>query len=456
MERDHIDIGDDLDILVKHDRRIEKLNRNFGDLLGKGLQLFSLGGGLTYYILSQILTDFHLKRGYYLVRTPFITNTLLYQISGHLSYYKQNMYIFNIEDEEFAIKPMNCPHHILIFTNLLEKYRKIKLPFRTFELGTVHRYEPSGSVYGLLRVRSLTQDDSHVFITPNLLEKEIEKLIDEMIILYEKVFNINLKSSEFKVRLSLHDPNKMDEYSGSKEDWEYVENVMRNVINKLSNKYNFPTYEGIGEAAFYGPKYDFTLKIGEKEWQLGTIQLDFNLPKNFKLIELVKDYFGIDNLYIIHRAYLGSIERFIGAYLESFKGRLPFVLTPIQVAILDIFTGNKEKDNKIKEYAMKIYNNLKNKEIRVVNIETTKTQLSNMTRILESTYKPYIIIYIGEKEVNDNIYSIRYYNINSKNIEEKKMKEEELYNLIEELEKPLEELNNKKYRIFEDFNFIFE
>jgi len=151
MEKNHIDIGDEIDILVKHDRRLEKLNRNFGDLLGKGLQLFSLGGGLTYYILSQILTDFHVKRGYYLVRTPFITNTLLYQISGHLSYYKQNMYIFNIEDEEFAIKPMNCPHHILVFINLLEKYRKIKLPFRTFELGTVHRYESSGSVYGLLR-----------------------------------------------------------------------------------------------------------------------------------------------------------------------------------------------------------------------------------------------------------------------------------------------------------------
>jgi threonyl-tRNA synthetase len=180
------------------------------------------------------------------------------------------------------------------------------------------------------------------------------------------------------------------------------------------------------------------------------------LSRNFKLIELVRDYFGMDNLYIIHRAYLGSIERFIGVYLESFKGRLPFVLTPIQVAILNIFTGDKEKDDRIREYAMKIYNNLKNKEIRVVNIETTKTQLSNMTRILESIYKPYIIIYIGEKEVNNNICSIRYYNISNKSTEEKKIKEEELYDLIEELEKPLEELNNKKYRLFEDFNFIFE
>ncbi|BFI73027.1 threonine--tRNA ligase catalytic subunit [Nanoarchaeota archaeon] len=456
MEKDHVDIGDELDILVRHDRRLEKLNRNFGDLLGKGLQLFSLGGGLTYNILTQIITDFHVKRGYYLVRSPLVTNTELYKISGHLSYYKQNMYIFNIEEEEFAIKPMNCPHHILIFINILEKYRKVKFPMRFFELGTVHRYEASGSVYGLLRVRSFTQDDSHIFITPDLLEKEIEKLLDEMILLYDKVFGINLRKSEFKVRLSLHDPNKMNEYSGSKEDWEYVENIMRNVMNKLASKYGFSTYEGIGEAAFYGPKYDFTLKIGEKEWQLGTIQLDFNLPRNFKLIDLVKDYFGIDNLYIIHRAYLGSIERFLGAYLESFKGRLPFVLNPIQVAIIKINTGDKEKDKEINEYGDKLYEELKNKEIRVVKIDSTKVELSNITRILESIYKPSIIIYIGEKEVKDNIYSVRYYNLENRNIEDKKLNLDQLNNLIEEMERPLVELNNKKYRIFEDFNFIFE
>ncbi|MGB9674782.1 MAG: aminoacyl--tRNA ligase-related protein, partial [Nanopusillaceae archaeon] len=292
--------------------------------------------------------------------------------------------------------------------------------------------------------------------TPELLEKEIEKLLDEMILLYEKLFGIDLKRSEFKVRLSLHDPNKMEEYSGKKEDWEYVENIMRKVLEKLSKKYNFSTYEGIGEAAFYGPKYDFTLKIGEKEWQLGTIQLDFNLPRNFRLIELVKDYFGIDNLYIIHRAYLGSIERFLGVYLESFKGRLPFVLNPLQVVVLEINTGNEEKDRKIKEVAEEVFNKLKNMEIRTVKIATSKVELSNTTRILESIYKPSIILYIGEREIINREYSIRYYDIKERSVKEIKGDINGLISLIEKLEEPVFELNNKKYRVFEDFNFIFE
>ncbi|BBL45605.1 threonine--tRNA ligase catalytic subunit [Nanobdella aerobiophila] len=456
MDKDHIDIGDELDILARHDRRIANLNKNFGDLIGKGLQLFSLGGGLYYNILSQILTDFYLNRNYYIARTPIITNTELYNISGHLSYYKDNMYIFNIEEEQFSIKPMNCPHHILIFINILEKYRKLKLPFRIFELGTVHRYEPSGSVYGLLRVRSFTQDDSHIFILPEQLESEIEKLLEEMILLYDRVFLIDLKKSDFKVRLSLHDPNKMNEYSGKKEDWEYVENIMRNVMNKLAKKYNFATYEGIGEAAFYGPKFDFTLKIGEKEWQLGTIQLDFNLPRNFRLLDLLKETLDKDNLYIIHKAYIGSIERFSGAYLESFKGRLPFTLNPIQIAVVKIKTGDGAKDKSIEEYSNNLYKEFVNGKLRAVIINSSKVELSNTIRILESSYKPSIIIYIGEKETKDNIYTIKYYNQESKNIEEIKGDKNKIYDIINKLEKPVYDLNGRNYRIYEDFNFIFE
>ncbi len=453
--KNHIDYADELDILVRHDRRAGFLNGEFGDFIGKGIQLFSFGGGILRTILYNILTDFHAKNGYYVIETPIIASTRLYKVSGHLSYYKQNMYIFNIEDEEYAIKPMNCPHHILLFINLIEKNRKIKLPFRTFELGRVHRYEVSGSLYGLLRVRGFTQDDSHIFITMDKLESEIEKLIFEMKEIYEKLFNIKFEGESLTIKLSIHDKNKMNEYSGSLEDWENSVGVMRRVLEKVGKKFGFSISIDIGEAAFYGPKYDFKIKIGEKEWQLGTIQLDFNLPRNFRLRDLTKEYFGIEDIFIIHRAYLGSIERFIGSYLEVFNGRLPFVLNPIQLAIIKVNTRDEYIDSKINEKAQELYLKLKNEDIRAVVIESSKTELSNVVRILESKYKPSIIVYIGEKEINKG-YSIRYYNLEARKVETINGDENKLFELIEELERKVFDLNKKKYRLFEDFNFLFE
>ncbi len=376
MEKDHVQYGDELDILVPHEHRISVLDTQFGNLVGTGIPLFSLGGGVLRWTLYQILTDFHVRRGYRVAQTPFISSTELFKVSGHYQFYKENMYIFNIDEHEFALKPMNCPFHILLFINAVQKHReKVPLPFKIFELGHVHRYELSGALYGLMRVRGFTQDDAHIFTPIQEVGNVITSLFEEMSLVYTKLFHLPFDEENIYLRLSMSDPVKIGtEFVGSREDWEEVENYMRDVSTKLTERYGIKYYEEKGEAAFYGPKIDVVVKLGDSEWQIGTIQFDFNLPKRFKLNELLRETGRETDIVMVHRAYLGSIERFLGVYLEARKGRLPFVLNPLQAIVVGVTTG-KEVDKEIERHVNNAASFLREAGIRVAHVFVDKPRL---------------------------------------------------------------------------------
>jgi len=458
-QKDHIDFADDLDLIVKPEGLASNLERPFGALLGSGIPLFSIGGGIFRKILIDILTDFHLSRGYKIVESFPIVSSELYKISGHLEFYKENMYILEIEGKEFAIKPMNCPHHILIFINLLQKYRqKIKLPFRIFEPGRVARFEPSGSLHGLFRVRQFTQDDGHIFIELKEIKKEMLRIFeDEVVNIYEKIFHIPIIDSDLKLRLSFADFSELGKYyAGKREDWEIIQDFMSGVAQEIERKYGIEYYEGVGEAVFYGPKIDGIARFGEKEWQLFTIQFDFNLPIRFKLPNLISEIFEKEiQIYMIHRAILGSIERFLGTYLEYSKGRLPFALSPLQVAVVGIKTGAKDIDRKIEMEVKGIEENFKSKKIRVASILQDKTGIASLIRKMQTTIKPPIIIFVGEKEAKEGKISIKYYDYNKKEERDERMVSlERAEKIIENMEKGIKELTGKVYRLYQDMSYL--
>jgi len=321
-EKTHMDYAYDLDLVIKPESQVPALGREFGFYSGAGIPLFSLGGGVYRAVLSYVLLKFHALRGYYIVETPMLASANLFDVSGHLSFYKQNMFLLNIEGHEYAIKPMNCPYHILIFMHEVARYRnKVPLPFKIFELGRVHRYEPSGSLYGLLRVRSFTQDDAHIITPEEKVEEVILSLFEEMKAIYELLYHLPIRGGNIKLRLSFSDPDLIGkEFMGDPREWKFAEETLYRIANSLKRRHGIEFFIEKGEAAFYGPKMDFVMTIREgdveKEWQLATIQFDFNLPRRFKLYELVKDIYGDINIYIIHRAFQGSLERFLGIYLE--------------------------------------------------------------------------------------------------------------------------------------------
>ncbi len=414
VEKNHIDFAYELDLVIRSDSRVPILDREFGHYTGAGVPLFSLGGGYYRYSLIEILSRFHAKRGYYIVETPIIASSALYSLSGHLDFYRQNMYLFKIEDHDFAIKPMNCPYHILVFMHELARHRnKVRLPFKIFEAGRVHRYEPSGSLYGLLRVRGFTQDDAHIITPEEYAVESVYQVFEEMRELMEKLFHLKIDKKTVYLRLSLSDRSLIGtEFMGTPEEWETAESILEEAANKISEEYGITYYKEEGEAAFYGPKIDIVMKIKEgdieKEWQLGTIQFDFNLPRRFKLYELVKEIYGLDTIFIIHRALMGSLERFLGVYLDYFKGRLPFTLSPVQFAILAIRKGT-EIDEEIEKLAFKIRDQLVSQGFRAGVVLASKTGLSKEVRRLESTVKPSILVYVGEKELNEKTLVARPY-----------------------------------------------
>jgi len=380
--------------LTEYLNMLEEAKKRDHRKLGKELKLFSLmeeGPGFPLFLpngvvlknkLIEYWRELHNKYGYVEIETPMILNKELWETSGHWSHYKENMYTVNIDDEEFAIKPMNCPGGMLFYKSETHSYRD--LPLRAGELGKVHRHELSGALHGLMRVRAFTQDDAHIFMLPQQIKDEIKgvvKLIDEV---YGKF------GFKYRVELSTRPENSM----GSDEEWQLAESSLKGALEEMNM--GFKINEGDG--AFYGPKIDFHLKdsIG-REWQCGTIQLDLQLPQRFNL-----QYIGSDGEkhkpIVIHRVIFGSIERFIGILIEHFEGKFPTWLSPVQVKILPI----SELYN---DYAKAVLNKLGENNIRV-SLDGRAEKIGYKIRDARCERLPYIIV-VGEKEQNSESISLR-------------------------------------------------
>ena len=336
--------------LDAHFKRLEEIKARDHRVLGKQLDLFSIqevaGAGLIFWhpkgglirkTMEDWMRDECVRRGYLLVFTPHIMRRELWKISGHEGYYSENMYPpMELDDAEYRLKPMNCPGHILIYKNSPRSYRD--LPVRLAELGNVYRYERSGTMHGLLRVRGFTQDDAHIFCTPSQIEDEVVACIDfaEAVL---KTFGFN----EFKVELSTWDPNDRDHYTGSDENWALAVGGLQHALDRKGIKYTTIP----GEAAFYGPKIDVKLiDVLGRLWQLCTVQVDFNLPARFEL-----EYVGEDGErhqpVMIHRALFGSVERFFGVLIEHYAGAFPLWLAPVQVGLVPISERHREYAKKV-------------------------------------------------------------------------------------------------------------
>jgi len=383
----------DLDEYLKNLEEAKKRDhRKLGTELGYFSMLPEVGAGLVLYhpkgaMLRSIIEDFiksqHLKKGYELISSPHILKSDIWVQSGHYDFYKNNMFIFNIENQEYAIKPMNCPGHILVFKSRTRSYKE--LPLRFFELGTVYRNEKSGVLHGLLRVRGFTQDDAHIFCLEEQLTDEITKIIDFVI----ETMNL-FGFDEIQVELS----TKPAKSIGTKDQWDKATNTL---ISSLKEK-NISYDENIGEGAFYGPKIDIKLKdaLG-RTWQCATIQCDFALPERFNLNYIAKDGKQYRPI-MLHRVILGSIERFIGTLLEHYAGILPLWLSPDQTRVIPV-------TDKTCEYAENVHNILKDHGIRS-SIELRSEKVGYKIRQAELEKIPYMLI-VGDKEEENNTISVR-------------------------------------------------
>ena len=365
--------------------------------LGCALEFFDIyheeaGAGLVFYhpkgaIVRTIIEDYekqeHLKRGYQLVITPHIMQAELWKVSGHYDYYKENMYILKIEDREFVLKPMNCPGHILIYKSKTRSYKD--LPIRLFELGTVYRHEKAGVLHGLLRVRGFTQDDAHIFCLPEQLKEEIKSIID-FVFDTMKVFGF----SDVGIELS----TRPEKYIGTDQDWQDATSSLEESLKEKGLSYEI----NAGEGAFYGPKIDIKLKDAlNRKWQCATIQCDFALPKRFNLAYV--DSEGREKQPImLHRVILGSLERFMGALLEHYKGSLPLWLAPTQVLVVPI------KDS-VREYGIKVKTALEENSIRAA-LDSRNETLDKRIRQAELNKIPYVLV-VGEREAKQGAVSVR-------------------------------------------------
>ncbi len=377
-KRDHRKIGKELELFA------------FSANVGQGLPLWLPKGAELRENLEKFLKKVQRKAGYLPVITPHIGNKNLYITSGHYEKYGKDSFqpiATPAEGEEFMLKPMNCPHHCEIFKTKQYSYKD--LPVRLAEFGTVYRYEQSGELHGLTRVRGFTQDDAHIFCRPDQVKEEFIKVID--IVLY--IFRA-LDFKDYSVQISLRDPNNREKYIGTDENWEKAEQA---IIEATREKGLEATVE-LGEAAFYGPKLDFMVKdaLGRK-WQLGTIQVDYNLPDRFEL-----EYIGSDNQkhrpVMIHRAPFGSMERFVAVLIEHCAGNFPLWLTPDQAIILPI-------SDKYQDYAKKVLNLLNNYEIRTL-IDERSEKTGKKIRDAETRKIPFMLI-VGEKEASEGTVSVR-------------------------------------------------
>ncbi len=383
--------------LDEHLKNLEEAKKRDHRKLGKELGLVDIyhnqaGAGLVFYlpkgaILKRIIEDWeikeHLKRGYQLVETPHIMDKKLWEKSGHLEYYKDYMYSTIKDNQEFVLKPMNCPGHILIYKSQLRSWRD--LPLRLFEIGTVYRYEKSGVLHGLLRVRGFTQDDAHIFCRREDLYSEIEGVLDFIKVAMEK-----FGFSDFTAELS----TRPQEFIGEIEDWENSEAILEEVLKNKDFKYRI----NAGDGAFYGPKIDIKLRdaIG-RQWQCATVQLDYNIPKRFDLTYRASSGEN-SRVVMIHRVILGSFERFIATLIEHYAGKFPLWLAPVQVSVLNVTA-------EAKDYALKIKGILEEGDIRV-EADLRDETLQRKIREKELMKIPYMII-VGKKEMQDEKISVR-------------------------------------------------
>lgn len=377
-ERDHRKIGKDLELFA------------FSQNVGAGLPLWLPRGTQLRLQLEEFLRKIQKQYGYEQVMTPHIGNINLYKTSGHYAKYKDDAFRpieTPQEGELFMLKPMNCPHHCEIYKTKPRSYRD--LPVRLAEFGTVYRYEQSGELHGLTRVRGFTQDDAHLFCRPDQIKDEFIKVMDIIFIIFKA-----LDFNQFEAQISLRDPNNKEKYIGSDENWDKAEQAIIEACNETGLK----THIEYGEAAFYGPKLDFMVKdaLGRR-WQLGTIQVDYNLPERFEL-----EYTGEDNQkhrpVMIHRAPFGSMERFVAVLIEHTGGKFPLWLAPDQVAILPI-------SERFNDYAFKVLRELALHDIRAL-VDDRAEKIGRKIRDNELKRIPYLLI-VGEKEAEEGTVSVR-------------------------------------------------
>lgn len=377
-KRDHRKLGKELELFA------------FSQKVGLGLPLWLPRGAALRERLEMFLKKVQKKAGYQQVICPHIGNVELYKTSGHYQKYGESSFrpiSTPVEGEEFFLKPMNCPHHCEVYKTKPRSYRD--LPVRLAEFGTVYRYEQSGELHGLTRVRGFTQDDAHIFCTPEQVKDEFKGVMDIVMLIFKA-----LDFKDFIVQISLRDPNNKEKYIGSDENWEKAERA----ILEVAEERGLTTVIEPGEAAFYGPKMDFMVKdaLGRK-WQLGTIQVDYNLPERFEL-----EYIGNDNQrhrpVMIHRAPFGSMERFVAVLIEHTAGNFPLWLAPDQAIILPI-------SEKYQEYAKKVLNLLNNSEIRAL-VDDRNEKAGKKIRDAELMKVPYMLV-VGEREEADGTVSVR-------------------------------------------------
>ncbi len=386
--------------LDAHIQKLEEAKARDHRVLGKQLGLFlvdeNAGPGLIYWqpngnilrkTIERFWEDEHERRGYQLVTIPHIARDELFKISGHYDFYRENMYVLNIDENEYVLKPMNCPGHILIYQQETRSYRE--LPYRLAEMGTVYRYERSGVLHGMLRVRGFTQDDAHIFCTPEQAEDEVVAVIDLARFMLETFGYEN-----FEVELSVHDSDDFSKYAGTLEDWEAAETALKRALEIRE----IPYKRIEGEAAFYGPKIDIKMldALG-RGWQGPTIQFDFNLPKRFDL-----RYVGADGgrhlVVMIHRTVLGSMERFVGGLVEHFAGAFPTWLAPVQAKIMTI------TDDQI-PYAKKVEETLRGGGLRVRS-DFRNEKIGKKIREAQMEKVPYMLV-IGAREAEAGQVALR-------------------------------------------------
>ncbi|HHP7231301.1 MAG TPA: threonine--tRNA ligase [Xenococcaceae cyanobacterium] len=381
IKRDHRKLGKELGLFI------------FADVVGPGLPLWTPKGTILRSQLEDFLKQEQTKRGYLPVVTPHLARVDLFKISGHWQNYKEDMFPMMAEDEAaakaeqgFVLKPMNCPFHIQIYKSQLRSYRE--LPIRLAEFGTVYRYEQSGELGGLTRVRGFTVDDSHLFVTPEQLDAEFLKVVDLILAVFK-----SLQLQNFKARLSFRDPTS-DKYIGSDELWETAQGAIRRAVQALDLEY----FEAEGEAAFYGPKLDFIFEdILEREWQLGTVQVDYNLPNRFELEYIAEDG-SRQRPIMIHRAPFGSLERLIGILIEEYAGDFPLWLAPTQIRLLPVSDSHRDFVQEVADKMLAL-------GIRA-EADNSRERLGKMIRNAEKQKIPVMAV-VGDQELENNTLSIR-------------------------------------------------
>jgi threonyl-tRNA synthetase len=388
------------DQLQQHLTRLEEAKKRDHRKLGQELDLYSVheeaGGGLIFWhphgsAMRRVIEDFwkdeHARRGYQLVNTPHIAQVDLWEQSGHANFYRENMYFMEVDEKEYVLKPMNCPFHVLIFKRRKNSYRD--LPIRLAELGTVYRLEKSGVLHGLARVRGFTQDDAHLFCTREQVEPELTRVLE-----FVRYMLDTFGFKEYQVDLSVRDPERKQDYMGSDEDWALAEGALERVVQASGLTY----HRAVGEAVFYGPKIDIKLMdaLG-RSWQCSTIQFDFNLPRRFDV-----NYVGSDGqehqVYMIHRALLGSLERFFATLIEHYGGDFPVWLAPVQAKIITI------TDEQV-PYAEEVRRALLERGVRV-EADLREEKMGAKIRDAELLKIPYMLV-LGKREMEERTVSVR-------------------------------------------------